>query len=66
MNHTSTDCRSEEGVTVGLIDAIMTMSRLLSRRNLSHPAVQEALKDLNADEDLQMLLETAARMYYNN
>ena len=51
-----TDCRSETGITVGLIDAVITMVRLLAHRDLSAPEVQEALKDLRQDEDLEKLL----------
>jgi enoyl-CoA hydratase/carnithine racemase len=53
---THTDCRSETGITVGLIDAIITMVRLLAQRDLSAPEVQEALKDLRQDEDLAKVL----------
>jgi hypothetical protein len=53
---THTDCRSETGVTVGLIDAVITMVRLLTERDLSAPEVQEALKDLRQDEDLRKVL----------
>lgn len=51
MGETSTDCRTEEGVTVGLIDAIITLFRLLRKRDLSGPAAMEALEDLAQDED---------------
>jgi len=51
-NSTTTDCRGETGITVGLVDAIITMSRLLMQRDLSAPEIQEALKDLRQDEDL--------------
>jgi hypothetical protein len=53
---TTTDCRSETGITVGLVDAVITMVRLLAQRDLSAPEVQEALKDLRSDEDLRSLL----------
>ncbi len=43
------DCRSEDGITVGLIDAIITMSRLLIGRNWDSYAVIEAFKDLHSD-----------------
>lgn len=57
MAETGTDCRSETGITVGLIDAIITMSRLLAQRDLSAPEVQESLKDLRQDEDLRKVLD---------
>lgn len=52
---TTTDCRSEEGITVGLVDAIISISRVLAKRDLSPHAVQEALKDLAADEDARKI-----------
>jgi hypothetical protein len=53
---THTDCRSETGITVGLIDAVITIVHLLAERDLSSPEVQEALKDLRQDEDLRKVL----------
>lgn len=53
----TTDCRSEEGITVGLVDALITILRVLVKRDLSPPAVQEALKDLADDEDARTIFE---------
>jgi hypothetical protein len=53
MNETITDCRSETGKTVGLIDAMITLGQLLVERDLSAPEVQEALKDLRQNESLK-------------
>jgi len=50
------DCRSEVGVTVGLVDGVIAICRVLASRDLSAPEVREALKDLRADEDLNILL----------
>lgn len=50
------DRQSEEMVTIGLIDSILTMARLLSPRPLLHPAVVEALQDLHDDFDLRAVL----------
>ena len=47
---THTDCRSEEGITVGLIDGIINSARLLKGRTITG-AVREALDDLRSDED---------------
>lgn len=55
----TTDCRSEEGVTIGLVDAIIAVVRILSKRDLSPASVQEALKDLASDEDLATILHAA-------
>ena len=43
---------SEEGITVGLIDGIIAICRILKDRDLTHPEVVEALKDLRDDEDV--------------
>ena len=50
------DCRNEVGVTVGLVDGVIAICRVLAARDLSAPDVREALKDLRADEDLNTLL----------
>ncbi len=44
MPDTHTDCRSEEGITVGLVDALISILRVLAKRDLTTPAVREALK----------------------
>lgn len=54
-NHT--DCRSEDGVTVGLIDAIISICRVLSKRSFTSSVVKEALCDLSNDEDLRAILQ---------
>lgn len=56
----STDCRTEAGTTVGLIDAIITAARVLAARNLDDPAVTPALRDLRADPDVRRLINPAA------
>jgi len=53
---THTDCRSEVGITVGIIDSIITSARLLKNRDLTSIEVNEALLDLKADEDLRSIL----------
>lgn len=55
--NTITDCRTEESITVGLIDAIISISRVLRYRNLKDSnAVKEALKDLRQDKDLYYVM----------
>lgn len=57
---TTTDCRTEEGITVGLIDGMITTVRVLKQRLSmlqSTPAVEEALKDLHNDTDLKSILK---------
>jgi hypothetical protein len=51
-----TDCRSEEGITYGLIDAIISIARIARHRDLSPFVIQEALADLRDDEDVAFLL----------
>ena len=53
----STDCRSETGVTVGLVDSIITSLRILKTRDLTSFEVSEAIKDLRGDEDLKFLIK---------
>lgn len=55
----TTDCRSEDGITVGLIDALISIARVLAPRDLQDPAVQEALKDLAQDEDIARIVRAA-------
>lgn len=53
------DCRSEEGITIGLIDSLISISRVLrprlDRSNMTE-SVQDALFDLIGDEDLDYIL----------
>ena len=51
------DCRSEEGITIGLIDSLISISRVLAGRDFSHPATIEALKDLGSDDDFNLIVE---------
>ena len=59
-NTTYTDCRSEIGITVGIIDAIITLCRLLSGRDMSGDEVDQALQDLRHDENFTNLLRRIA------
>lgn len=68
MAATATDCRSRDGITVGLIDGLIAQCRILRQRlepesrdgcrRLAH-SVRESLADLGQDEDVQFLLELA-------
>lgn len=51
------DCRSEVGITVGLIDSLIYISRVLNNRDLDHPAIKEAFKDLQASEISKIIEE---------
>lgn len=48
-------CRSEEGITVGLVDALIGIVRVLAPRDLTPESVQEALADLFEDSDLRTI-----------
>lgn len=60
MATTTTDCRSDVGVTVGLVDALISIARVLARRDLDVPDVAEALADLRDDEDMRAILADVA------
>jgi hypothetical protein len=50
------ECRSEEGITEGLIDSLIYICRILAKRDLTPDNVQGALADFSEDEDLRTVL----------
>lgn len=62
MTTSHTDCRSEIGITVGLVDAIISVLRVLSPRDLTEKEVIEALTDLKDDLDFQTILEAMKKI----
>lgn len=54
-----TECNSEIGKTVGLIDTIINSFQILMYRNLEHPEVLEAIKDLHCNKELRMFMARA-------
>lgn len=54
-----TDCRSAEGVAVALVDAIIAAARAFRRLEPGErtEAINDALADLRADEDVAYMLE---------
>jgi hypothetical protein len=56
MRTPTLECRTSEGETVGLIDAAIHVLRQIARRDLSHPAVREALADLRADPEVRTVM----------
>lgn len=54
------ECNSEIGITVGLIDCLITIGNVLSDRDLSDPVgeceISKALDDLRANDNLKMLM----------
>lgn len=56
------DCRSEAGITSGLVDSLISISRILAHRDLNDPEVIEALKDLKGDEDIHAVMTALDNM----
>lgn len=54
---TKTDCRTEVGITVGIIDSIINGFRLLRNRTTVEVPVQQALLDLHSDEDVRHVID---------
>lgn len=52
----NSNCRSETGVTVMLIDSMIATARVLVERDWSPSEVQEALKDIRQDDDLHRIM----------
>lgn len=51
------ECTSSEGITIGLIDSIMSIAGALRDRDIDETRnVQEALMDLYTNKDLKFLL----------
>lgn len=55
MDEVFTDCRSEEGVTIGLLDSIIFIARVLAKRDFQPQEIQSALRDFRNDEDVKKL-----------
>ena len=54
----STDCRSNVGITIGLIDSLISISRILKIRiDTDNAEINGALADLRDDEDLKKILQ---------
>lgn len=53
--HAPDSCRSEEGITVGLVDAWIVISRVLAPRDLTTEKVQGALQDFFEDRDFAVI-----------
>lgn len=50
------ECNSELGITLGLIEGMMSMVRVLEQRDLKYDEVQEALIDLRENTIILRLL----------
>ena len=53
---THTDCRSDRGKTVALIDTIITACEFIQDRSLDEASVNEALLDLSSHTGFIMIL----------
>lgn len=62
MTDVYSDCRSENGITIGLVDTLITLCRILKVRDLSDNNVKQALKDLSEDEDFNFLVALLIRI----
>lgn len=59
MAKIKTDCRSDVGIAVGVIDTIINQCRIFKRvpkEVLESFEVQESLKDLKDDEDFNFII----------
>jgi hypothetical protein len=56
MSRTSAKTPAEIAITVSVVGGIITLARLLAKRDLNSPEVRLALADLRADEDLAHVL----------
>ena len=56
MAELTTDCREDVGITVGLIDSLISISRVLRHRLSNDENILGALEDLSDDEDLRFIL----------
>lgn len=52
-----TECNSPDGITIGLIDGIISMSRVLEDRDWSSDEVQSAIKDIRATDAMHRLMD---------
>ena len=60
--HSHTECRSPEGVAVGLLDGMMAMASCLrSSGQIDDPEVQAAVEDFLQNEDIHWLLHSLSR-----
>jgi len=54
-----TNCRTETGITVGLIDGMIAQIRILRKRELTAKEIKEVFADLADDEDFKWLYDKA-------
>ncbi len=59
-------CRSEEGITIGIIDSFINGLRLFKDRDLKPKSVQEALLDIGDDPDFDYFLSEIEKIKQTN
>lgn len=52
-----TQAHTEAGITVGLIDSLITIARVLVTRDWGSPEVWEALADIRENDDLKRIMD---------
>lgn len=68
MVETETDCNDRDGITVGLVDALLTLARVLAprlREGIPHE-VKEALEDLREDPDVAEVVDGGGWRYQSD
>lgn len=61
MGFVATDAQSTDGITVGLIDAVISICGVISSRDRTSDSVREALKHLAQDKDVIAVIKSANR-----
>ena len=65
-NAETVDCKTDAGITVGLIAALLSISAVLVKRDLAEPSVIAALLDLRDDSDLEYIIRYACNLAIYN
>lgn len=52
-----TECKSETGITIGLMDGLLAIAQVLVKRDWSSPEIQEVLQDLRQDDNLKKIMD---------
>lgn len=56
-------CKTPDGITVGLIDGMIAIARVLRQRDLTNAGIKEALADLQQDEDIAYILNKESTIW---
>ena len=66
MEEVHSDCRTEEGITIGLIDSLIFICRELARKDLSSEMVQSTLRDFRNDADVKKLFNAPKTINFSS